>query len=445
MTYKLRPKPFATPCHDLLFALAQLDLSQAELGLMLSAIAYMYGTPKQSQKGALIQVRTGPWIAGQRSARGDCYRALKRLVWRQVITETEKGRYILNTTYGEWRDRTGAQIFQDGSAATERMKTLSDARPFWRDTNTGNAPVKSVDNPEADGADATETGAPDGGIDHQEGCDTPPNLVGYTTNDRWDTPPNTVGYTTNQGPETAPNAHGQAGANSIIADARKKAAAEGARATLFEFARVVCMLGDSELADLQNIERAHPDAHTIQAALEKLANSKKRPTNVGGWLRALVQRIEKGERLTLPEGAITVESWARQQQRKQALRNAMQLDNTATGTTLDESTLDARKQLEHKEDAARRDAQAEREALADAFAARLRPFQDAAIDEARRGKFPMRVILDAQQWVQDGRRAWRDSYHPPATCATLAQLETIARKYLDPHVETVAVEAPARR
>ncbi len=98
--------------------------------------------------------------------------------------------------------------------------------------------------------------------------------------------------------------------------------------------------------------------------------------------------------------------------------------------------------MHQAQDSARDQARADREALADAFAARLAPFQDAAIDEARRGRWPLRLQMDAQEWLKAGRPAWRESYAPAPTCATLAQLEAIARKYHDPKLETVAIESP---
>ncbi len=346
MSYKLRAKPFATPCHDLLFALAQMDLSQAESGLMLSAIAYMYGTPQQWQKSALINVATGPWLNSQRSARGDCYRALKRLVWRGILIETTKARYILNTDYGAWKDRTGATVFQDGAQAVSNLKALCDARPYWRDTNTGNAPVKSVDNPEAeaDQGDETEpeTAAEGGGIHHQPRWSTPPEKVVHTTTPPAHIPPKQVVYTTDQPPETAPpSARGP----DAKADMQKqdKAAAEGSPDALAAFARVVCLLTPADMRDFAQIgASATPAALTM--ALEKLANRNSRPTNVGGFLRDMVRRFQRGERLTLPEGAITVDRWHQDQQRRAALRQAMQLpancnDQQPQDRALDESTL----------------------------------------------------------------------------------------------------------
>jgi len=98
--------------------------------------------------------------------------------------------------------------------------------------------------------------------------------------------------------------------------------------------------------------------------------------------------------------------------------------------------------LHQVQDSARDHARIERENLADAFAARLAPFQDAALDEARRGRWPLRLQLDAQEWVKAGRPAWRESYAPVPLCATLAQLEAIARKHHDPKLEIVAIESP---
>ncbi|MBK9975412.1 MAG: hypothetical protein IPP14_11635 [Planctomycetes bacterium] len=271
----------------MLFALAQMDLSQAESGLMLSAIAYMYGTPQQWQKSALINVATGPWLNSQRSARGDCYRALKRLVWRGILIETSKARYILNTDYGAWKDRTGALVFHDGAQAVSNLKSLCDARPYWRETNTGNAPIKSVDNTEtqADQGDEiqaetdAETDAKVGGIHHQDRWSTPPELVVHTTTPPAHIPPNQVVYTTNQRPGTAPASPSD---DRLKADMQKqdKAAAEGSPDALAAFARVVCLLTPADMRDFAQIgASATPAALTM--ALEKLANRNSRPTNVG--------------------------------------------------------------------------------------------------------------------------------------------------------------------
>lgn len=452
---------FATPAHELCFACSLMDFNLAEQGVLWSAIPYMYGAPQKKLKSALVQVQTGPWMQAQRD-KGNAYRALKSLTRRQVFHATEKGRYILNTRYGEWLDRNGRQVFSEGSEALAGLQTLLAIRPFWRGTDAG----QDVPTPD-DAPPQVLDDTPEGVAQHPEGCSTTPEKVLDNTPDRCSTTPKKVLDNTHQRPPSHENGTGAAVTDSKCLQEGESKQQRTPPARLFDYAKAVCLLSPSELADLAKIA-ADVDTDALTAALERLACATSRPLNPIGYVRSLTTRITQGERITPAKAANTFAEYCRQAATKERLRAAFNDEKRLTSTTEAEAARqyerlakiarpamlagDADAQAIHE---AARDAQQrhERKAvrelkmreLAQAFTDRAQSQQLGVIDEARRGRITgARVNIEtAEKWIQAGRPAWRAAPIPHLAEA-LAYLEETGRRYFDPALETIEIQAPSQ-
>jgi hypothetical protein len=448
-----------------------MDFNQAEQGIMWSAIPYMYGAPQKKLKGAIVQVQTGPWMQAQRD-KGNAYRALKSLTRRQVFRATEKGRYILNTRYGEWLDKNGRQVFSEGSEALAGLQTLLAIRPYWRGTDAGQ------DVPTPDAGDAIEQpddapaqvsdDTPEGVAQHPERCSTTPEKVLDNTPEGCSTTPEKVLHNTHQRPPSPENGTGAAVTDSKCLQEGESKQQRTPPARLFDYAKAVCLLSPNELADLAKIA-ADVDTDALTAALERLACATSRPLNPIGYVRSLTTRITQGERITPAKGANTFAEYCRHAATKERLRAAFNDEKRLTSTTEAEAARQAERlakiarpaMLKGNADAqaiheAARKAQehhtrkAERELkmreLAQAFTDRAQSQQLGVIDEARRARITgARVNIEtAEKWIQAGRPAWRAAPIPHLAEA-LAYLEETGRRFFDPALETVEIQAPGRR
>lgn len=129
MDLRIRTKPFSMVPNVLMFALAQMDLSKTESGIMFSAIAFVhYG--KGGENKTRLDCKKALFARNQRTVKGNVYRALKRLVERGILNETVKARFHINQDLEQWRDPDGGQVFYRGSPAHERLINLYQAQPW---------------------------------------------------------------------------------------------------------------------------------------------------------------------------------------------------------------------------------------------------------------------------------------------------------------------------
>lgn len=437
---------YCTPAHELMFAFGLMDLSNAEAGLAFTSLPFMYGAPNPKLKSALVQVQHGAWMASQRD-KSTAYKALKRLVQRQVFKVSKKGRYILNTRYGEWLDRNLAPVFAEGSQALQSLQKLMEIRPYWRGTDAGQ------DIPEAD----QEEGGTHPQEDTTEGAHTPIEKGAHTP-EKWadtptpggHTPPQKGAGTPNNGPQSRPGSDGAPQTDSILLLEGVSKQSRSLPPDLRAFCSDVCSLTPAQVEQVESFAGEFELGH-LTSAIERLANTKK-PANPVGFIRALAGDIAQGGSVSLPSGARTLARFRPQWQLKQRLTNALQPQKQSTNGASPEpkQQLDTiRKAAREAEargvqgageiaDAAAREAEKQTQKarqdkrtleLAEAFTQRPHNNQLGVIEFARSNKWLRPFIPEAERWIANGRP--EVARCDMAVRFALASLEEDGRKVFD--------------
>lgn len=321
MDFRIRTKPFSMVPNVLLFALIQMNLSQSEHAFMVGAISYInYG--KGGEKKDRLDLKVPDYIKNHRTAKGNMYRAMQKLIDRGMVKVSKKARLFVIHDLAQWYDPTGSikqgdyvakgtQVFYEGSPAYHRLLNMYQAQNGWNGLNNKNPfedsdfrieqddfDEESADQYYEDLADEYDdeglTGHPDGfnetpseGLTgHPNGFNETPNKVSLNTQKEgsgYPSTPNQVSHDTQRG-QNSPKASTfdrQLYKQSCL---RKLKTTDREELTLY--ATRFCKLRPKEL---QNILRYAPDnlqrIYDFLSHLAALVGNKKADIDIVPWSR----------------------------------------------------------------------------------------------------------------------------------------------------------------